>query len=193
MARKFFGVRRLLLCLVVLALAGCQEQEQIHSYLAPKESLPEPPKARLLAVMVPHGKDVWFFKLSGRAEKVTPHRADFDAFIRSIRFHERGNPLLTWTTPPGWRRHGGGGMRYATLRLGAKGKGLEITIIKLGAEAADVRQNLDRWRGQIALPPLKDEQYRALRDNSEVDGVKATRVDFVGLDLPKNAAPMMGR
>ncbi len=40
----------------------------------------------------------------------------------------------------------GRGLTYATLRLGPKGGSLEITITKLGKEAADVRQNVDRWR-----------------------------------------------
>ncbi|HWG46324.1 MAG TPA: hypothetical protein VN688_26415 [Gemmataceae bacterium] len=38
-----------IVCAALLVLAGCHEQEQIHSYLAPKESLPEPPRQRAKA------------------------------------------------------------------------------------------------------------------------------------------------
>lgn len=190
MAWKPFG-SRLLLYLALLALAGCREQEQIHHYLAPKESLPEPPARRMLAVMVPHGKDVWFFKFDGLNKEVSEHEADFDAFVRSIHFKDQEETPLTWTTPPGWQRRAGPPPRYATLRRGPKGRGLEITITKLGPEAADVRQNIDRWRGQLGLEPLNDEEFRKLVNNTEVDGAKATRVDFLAA-LKKEAAPKMG-
>ncbi len=62
-------------CAALFVLVGCHEQEQIHSYLAPKESLPEPPQTRMLAVMVPRDNDVWFFKFLGRKKEVTEHEA----------------------------------------------------------------------------------------------------------------------
>ncbi|HEY7154549.1 MAG TPA: hypothetical protein VH575_11365 [Gemmataceae bacterium] len=193
MAWKPFGGCRLLLCLVLLALAGCQEQEQIRTYKAPRQELPEPAAARLLAVMAPHGKDVWFFKFLGSRKDVSDHEEDFDALVRSVRFQDQQETPITWTNPPGWRREPGPQPqpRYATLRLGPKGEGLEITITKLGAEAGDVRQNLDRWRDQLGLEPLNDEQFRALLNNSEMDGAKATRVDLIGV-IKQEAAPKMG-
>lgn len=176
---------------IALVSTGCQEQESIRHYLAPKESMPEPPAMRLLAVMVPHGKDVWFFKLLGAEKEVAKHEADFDAFVRSVCFKDDEETPLVWETPPNWRRQLGPRPRYATLRLGRKGEGLEITITKLGAEAADVRQNVDRWRDQLSLPPLDDEAFRKLKDNITVDGVRAVRVDVVGI-VKEQAAPMKG-
>jgi len=75
-------------CAALLLLAGCQEQEQIRQYLAPKESMPEPPATRMLAVMVPPDKarpDVWFFKFEGPTKIVGEHLADFDAVVQSAR------------------------------------------------------------------------------------------------------------
>jgi hypothetical protein len=192
MAWKPSGGRRLILCLALLTLAGCREQEQIRHYLAPKESQPEPPATRMLAVMVPHGKDVWFFKFVGSKKEVSEHEADFDDFIRSIRFKDQEEVPLTWINPPGWRRQTGPRPRYATLRRGPKDKGLEITITKFDDKASDVRQNVDRWRGQLGLGALQDEEFHKLVNNSEVDGVKATRVDLVGV-IKDNAAPRMDR
>jgi hypothetical protein len=192
MAWKPSGGSRLILCLALLALTGCREQEQIRHYLAPKESLPEPPATRMLAVMAPHGKDVWFFKFAGPKNEVSQHEEDFDALIRSVRFQDQEEKPLTWTTPPGWRRRPGSRLRYATLRWGPKDAGLEITVTKLDDKAADVRQNVDRWRGQLGLEPLNDAEFRKLVNNSEVDGVKATRVDLVGA-IKENAAPRMDR
>lgn len=192
MAWKPSGFSRLFLCLILLVLTGCREQDQIRHYLAPKESQPELPARRMLAVMVPHGKDVWFFKFDGRKKEVSQHEADFDAVIRSVHFQDREDAPITWSNPPGWRRRMGPKPRYATLYVLPKSKRLEITVTRLGPDAADVRKNLDRWRGQLGLDPLTDAEFDKLANNSEVDGIKATRVDFIGV-LQEEAAPMMGR
>lgn len=173
-------------------LAGCQEQEPIRHYRAPKESKIEPPAMRLLAVMVPRGEEVWFFKFLDSQKEVSKHEAEFDALIQSVRFKDQGENSLDFIVPPGWRRQSGPRPRYATVRLGPKGEGQEITITKLGAEASDVRQNVDRWRDQLGLPPLDDEAYRKLRDNIKVDGLAATRLDVVGV-LRRDAAAMKGK
>jgi hypothetical protein len=181
-----------LFCVALLCLAGCREQEQIRNYTAPRETAPEQPLTRMLAVMVPHGRDVWFFKYEGPQESVTKHAADFDTLIHSVRFTDKADEPIAWTTPEGWRRLPGGALRFATLRLGPKGEGLEITISRLGPEASDVRQNVDRWRGQLGLPPLKDDEFQKVKDNIKVDGVAATRVDLVGVreeGAPPMAAP----
>ncbi len=164
-----------------LVLTGCQEQEQVRHYLAPKESMPAPPSTRTLAVMVPREKDVWFFKLSAPAKEVAKHEADFDAVVRSVRFKDKQDAPLDFDVPPDWRRLSGSRLRYATLRLGPKGEGLEITITKLGPEAGEVRQNIDRWREQLSLPPLDDEAFHKLHNNIKVDGLPATRVDLQGI------------
>lgn len=193
MAWKTSGGCRMLLCLALLVLAGCRENEPIRSYKAPHEAMPEPAATRTLAVMAVHDKDVWFFKFIGPKKDVTEHEGDFESVIHSARFQNNEDAPLAWTDPPGWRRTMGPRLpRYATLRLGRKGEGLEITVTKLGPEAGDVRQNVDRWRDQLGLEPLTDEQFRALSGNSEVGGGKATKVDIVGI-LKEGAAPMMGR
>lgn len=172
-------------------VAGCQEQESVRHYLAPKESMPAPPAMRLLAVMVPHGQDVWFFKLLASEQAVTKHEADFDTFVRSVRFKDQEGPALDFLVPPGWKRQTGPRPRYATLRLGPKNEGLEITITKLGPEAADVRANVDRWRDQLSLPPLDEDAFHKLRNNIMINGSPATRVDLVGA-LRDNATAMKG-
>jgi hypothetical protein len=109
--------------------------------------------------------------------------------IRSVRFQDKAESPITWTTPEGWRQVKAEGLRYATLYFGPKSEGVKITVTRLGPEASDVRQNVDRWRGQLALPPLTDEEYQKLRDNIEVDGVKGTRVDLVTIPRAALAEP----
>jgi hypothetical protein len=185
------------LACALVAASGCQEQESIRHYLAPKDRMPEPPAIRMLAVMVPRAKEAWFFKFQGPEKEVTKHEADFDALLRSVRFTSQDDEPIAFETPPQWKRKVGPRPRYATLMLGRKGEGLEISITKLGPESSDVRKNVDRWRNQLGLPPLDDDAFGKLRNNSKVDGVEATRVDLVGVRqeeaMPKKMPPQAAR
>ena len=91
----------------------------------PKANAP----ARLLAFILPHGRQAWSFKLLGPPDKVAAQEAAFDAFVASVRFtsHDHGDEgtpttaaaaapgaapagpadnkayaLKKFATPPGW-------------------------------------------------------------------------------------------
>ncbi len=173
------------LACAVLALAGCQEQEQIRSYDVPKEPLAVGAaggKQRLLAVMVPRAEQVWFFKLLGPEKAVADAAETFDHFVASVRFIEKQRESIRWTVPEGWKEMPGGGVLYARLRKEGDGSTPEITITKLpsGSGAKDPRANIDRWRGQLGLDPIDEKELKKLVGNIQVDGVPGTRVDFVG-------------
>jgi hypothetical protein len=176
MAWKPFGGRRLLLCLALLALAGCQEQEQVREISVPKE-----PPLRVLAVMVPRDDSTWFFKLLGPAPEVAKHVRAFDDFVASVRFNKRANPPLEWTVPQDWDEEHSDDRFYAVVRFAGEGMPLPITVSRLGARAGSLRANIDRWRvQQLGLEPIGDAELKKLEGKIEVGGTKATRVDFVG-------------
>jgi hypothetical protein len=63
---------------------------------------------------------------------------------------------LKWTLPKGWTEaQGGGAMRFATLTTPYAGK-LEATVVVLPGPAGGELANVNRWRGQIALPALDE-------------------------------------
>ena len=78
---------RWLLLAVPLFLAGC-ERDEIRTYTVPKPPPPPAPvaKVRLLGGIFTHGRDQWFFKLTGPIEDITPLVDDFDKFLLSVRF-----------------------------------------------------------------------------------------------------------
>jgi hypothetical protein len=47
---------------------------------------PDKPRQRMLAAIIPRGRSAWFLKLVGPAETVAAQKANFDAFVRSLRF-----------------------------------------------------------------------------------------------------------
>ncbi len=63
---------------------------------------------------------------------------------------------LKWSLPKGWSEaQGGGSMRFATFKPPFAGK-LEATVVVLPGPAGGELANVNRWRGQIGLPPLDE-------------------------------------
>jgi hypothetical protein len=178
---------RLIVCLA-LASAGCKEDEGIRAYTVPRLRQSPP---RMLAAMIPNGEKVWFVKLSGSEEKVAAEKAAFEQFISSLRFRDSAPTPLAWTLPEGWREAGGKTpTRFATLRAGPDS--LEMSITSLGKEAGDLKNNVNRWRGQLGLKPVADDtELAALSKPIMVDGHAGHLIDLVGAtsESPAAAAP----
>jgi hypothetical protein len=69
---------------------------------------------------------------------------------------------LKWTTPKGWTEQQGTGMRFATLVPPGPGKA-EMSVIMLPGPAGGELANVNRWRGQIGLPPIDEAALAAAR------------------------------
>lgn len=149
-----------------------------------------PGKSRLLAAVVPQADRTWFFKTQGPADSVASQVEAFDAFLRSVRFTGKADVPVQWTMPDGWKllpvpdaeRRVMEGERHARIRVDAKGHPLVIDVTSFpGNRMAALKINIDRWRGQVGLPPSADEA-EAMKDTRpvEVGGAKATVVDLTG-------------
>jgi hypothetical protein len=73
-----------------------------------------------------------------------------------------GKAALKWTLPKGWTETPGSGMRYATLAPPGAGK-VEMSVVVLPGAAGGEAANVNRWRGQIGLPPLAEEALASAR------------------------------
>jgi len=63
---------------------------------------------------------------------------------------------LAWTLPQGWTLAKGDGMRYATLKPSTPGK-IDVSVVALPGNAGGELDNVNRWRGQVGLPPVQSE------------------------------------
>ena len=68
-----------------------------------------------------------------------------------------------WTAPAGWTESAGNGMRIATLPPPKSGGKAEVTVIALPGDVGGERANVNRWRGQLALPPIAEADLPAAR------------------------------
>jgi len=144
---------------------------------------------QMLAAIVPHPQRTWFFKMMGPAAKVGPLEDKFNQLIDSVKIDASGE-TAQWDLPEGWHQHAGQGMRFATIMAGAHGSNpLELTVIPLGPAASGELANINRWRGQLGLPPIDQQQLDAVTRKVELDGTTATVVNILGAEPKQTAEP----
>lgn len=69
---------------------------------------------------------------------------------------------LKWTLPSGWKETPGTGMRLATWTPPG-GLKTEGTVVSLPGDSGGELANVNRWRGQIGLPPTDEAGMAAAR------------------------------
>ncbi len=127
---------------------------------------------RLLGAILPHDKRVWFFKLSGPAELVTAQQANFNALLDSIKLNSASpgdenqtdanpssvNPAagasVGFKLPPGWTQQSEKPLRIVSFTVAQDQQSAEVIVSSLPAGSGTYEENVNRWRGQVGLPPL---------------------------------------
>lgn len=186
--------RRLAGLAFLLLAAGC-DQPEIKEYTVKRiaatagedRSASEP--TRLLGAIFQREGASWFFKLSGPADVVKQLDEPFHNFVRSVRFTNMADKPITWTVPEDWKPSKGNQFTYAAFSVGPENNRLELTVSRAGG---DLLQNINRWRGQIGLGELSPAQLAAETKQIDVNGAKATLVDFLGKKRGGGMPPFAG-
>ncbi|MBI4062130.1 MAG: hypothetical protein HY403_11965 [Elusimicrobia bacterium] len=145
----------LLPILAALLTAACRE-EAITRARVPKE---EAPAAR--AAGHDHDHD---------------HGMEAPAAVEAPAERPRG---LAWTAPAGWKEVAGNGIRLATFTPPG-GLKTEATVVALPGDSGGELANVNRWRGQIGLPPTDEAGMAAARARIATKAGPATIYDFTG-------------
>ncbi|MDX1945772.1 MAG: hypothetical protein SFU86_10280 [Pirellulaceae bacterium] len=170
-------------------LAGCEPAEQITQYTADKPTLVSatPPTAaqpqQTLGAILLVDKTGWFFKLVGPPDEVEAQREAFQGFIKSLTFAGTPAPEPTWKLPEGWTEKPGGELRFATIVIPSGEKPLEISVIPLPRgddDGAYLLENVNRWRGQVSLPPINKAELARTTETIKVGDYDCTFVSLVG-------------
>jgi hypothetical protein len=185
-----------LAALVVGSLAatlGCEAREGIRTYTVAKSSPPAATGAsensvalpevsgtatdRMLVAILPVGNRAHFFKVVGPAAAVEKSKDEVSKFFANLKVAD-GRAI--WTTPEGWKEDHGSGMRSATLWIPTDRDPLEMSVTPLpwGGSQADLLNNVNRWRGQMQLPPIGPQQL-----NDGISEIKAGDATVTVVDL----------
>ena len=182
------AVRPFALLLLVCAVCGCQDEDKIRRYEVARPEIPPVDtvaaadvKTRILGAVIerPNG-GYWFVKLMGDAAEVNPHAHEVGRFLRSLKVDEANQEKpISWTLPEGWTPGKGNQFSLAAFNVGTAAKPLEITISGAGGQ---LLSNLNRWRGQVGLKPISENQIPQVAEKLPLEGTAAAAyaIDFQG-------------
>jgi hypothetical protein len=91
-----------------------------------------------------------------------------------------GTPRLRYETPAGWSELPAKGMSMANFTAGKGPSPAQVTLIPLGSEAGDLLANVNRWRGQIGLPPIERDEAERQAEPIDVGQGKGSYIRLVG-------------
>lgn len=87
---------------------------------------------------------------------------------------------LDFVAPLGWEPEPATGMRLASLKIAGGG---DVSVVTLPGHAGDLKDNVNRWRGQVALPPLESQaEIESGVKRVQIDGVEAIAMSLYAPD-----------
>ncbi len=169
-------------------------------------------RQRIVVAMLTQPAMSWFFKITGDDGLVTAQKDKFLQFLKSVSFAEAASQPMgappamppstlpggndstagtgsIWTIPSGWQSVPPSQFLLAEYSVaGANGAKAEVNVAEMGGTGGGLLPNINRWRGQIGLGPLSDDELSKQAQSVDVAGGSATVVDFTGTNA-KTGAP----
>jgi hypothetical protein len=166
---------------------------------------------RNLVAMQTRGAMSWFFKLTGEDAFVTSQKDNFLQFLKSFTFNDNApasaqaaapaadmaavtaaaTPAVPtdlansmWTVPASWQSVSPSQFLLAQFMVQTNGAQAEVNISQLAGEGGGLLANVNRWRRQLGLPPVsQEEDFSKMVDSLTVPGGQAQVVDFNGTNV----------
>ncbi|MBL9214954.1 MAG: hypothetical protein JNG83_05715 [Opitutaceae bacterium] len=153
--------------LLLLALAGCRDRT-ITSYRAPKDPPPPAPPASAPAGLPADHPPIASTNAGGDMMANTPVATADDS------------SALAWTAPGAWVAKPVGAMRKGSYTLKGEGGESDLGITAFPGDTGGLEANLNRWRGQVGLPPASSAEVTAAVERFEANGLQFLVVDYAG-------------
>lgn len=144
--------------LVLLLTSGCRDRE-ITAYRAPKDP----------AVTIP-----------GAPSEASAKEGMANTAVTT------GGDNLSWTAPAHWTVKPASAMRKGSFAIKDGDAEADLSITSFPGDTGGLLANLNRWRGQISLPPLSPDQLDGNREHVDIGPLHVDVVDFAGT---ANGAP----
>lgn len=88
-----------------------------------------------------------------------------------------------WIVPQNWTEKTPGPMLLKSYTaMDDAGKTASVTISTFPGDVGGTLANVNRWRGQMSLPPVEEDKLEGVTQSLDTAGGKATMVDFTGTD-----------
>ena len=162
--------------------------------------------ARILVAALDRDGMSYYFKIRGTDSVVQEQKPAFLEFVKSVTFEaapatamadpHAGMNMTTASAPAdaaatssgvalpaGWKEIPNPQMLLAKYVIQGSGDAkAEVNISMLAGQGGGVMMNVTRWRGQLGLPPMSEEDFSKQAATLDVGGSKATEVDMTGID-----------
>jgi hypothetical protein len=158
---------------------------------------------RMLGAIAPYDGATWFFKLTGPAAIVGAEKARFLEFLTTVRpaapgavaatrpavapsapppgvvTAAAGIPDLRWSAPAHWQAKPATALRKATYIIpSAAGATAELAVSAFPGNVGGELANVNRWRGQLQLPPFGETELAGAITRLTVHGLPVAVVEF---------------
>lgn len=149
---------------------------------------------RIIAAMVTNGNSTLFFKMRGNADLTEAQKGDFIKWVAAVcdaQTETRSRqmaavpaqdgtaPQIKWNMPGSWTEMQASSMRYASFIASVEnGDKIDISVVTFPGEGGSDADNINRWRGQIGLPPID-----ASAVTSQVSSLKTAGATFSTTDI----------
>lgn len=166
-----------------LLLCACKKEEVVV-YRVPKEPMPTLPAAPAMPPAMPPA-----IQPSPMMPDGQPATANATPPVPASAVKGR-HP--TWTVPAGWEAKPVTGMRDAAFAVpGAEHATAEATVVVLDGDAGGALANLNRWRGQLSLPPATTADLPAVSQAVTTAAGPATMVELANPQAPAATNAML--
>lgn len=160
------------LILTTLVFNGCKDR-QITAYRAPKDPAPAMQPAVSVSGELPPGHP----PIGGGAAASGPGDS-----MASTAVPTAGGSDLKWIAPDSWTPKAGSAMRKGSYAVKRDGAEADFAITAFPGDTGGLHANLNRWRGQVGLPPASPAELDAAVQHVDGQGFHFEVIDLVGPD-----------
>ena len=165
------GSRQTLLPLATVALlfVSCRDPK-VASYRVAKETDPQMPAAAST------GGD----RRTAPNAPMAPATAPAGTSMASTPVATASGAGLAWNAPAAWKNKPASAMRKGSYAVGEPGAEADLSITAFPGDVGGELANINRWRGQVSLPPITEGEVAAAVTRLSANGLAMTIVDAAG-------------
>jgi hypothetical protein len=167
------------LATLTLSFAACRDQK-VSSYRVPKEKDAQLPTATAAMPAAPNSP----------MPPAADASAGANATMAATPVATASGAGLAWTAPATWKAKAGSAMRKGSYTVGDAGAEADLSITAFPGDVGGEVANVNRWRGQVSLPPIADAEVAATVTRLTANNLAITVVDFAGTGA--NAQRVLG-
>jgi hypothetical protein len=173
-------ITTLLLAATVLPLTGCRDRE-ITAYRAAKDPAPAAqPDGGLPAGHPPIGQSTNPGPV-GTLPEGHPPIGRMDALPDSNPPAATAGNALSWTAPAHWQSKPATSFRRGSYNVPGEGGAVaDLAITVFPGDTGGLFANVNRWRGQVGLPPVAESELETSVQRLDVNNLHLVLVDLAG-------------